>query len=300
VSERHARLRRALLGLSVGDAFGERFFGLQGETILQRAEAREVPPPLWPVTDDTMLALGIAQELNAHGTIQTQRLLERFAALYAWDPRRGYGGGMHELFGAMARGGDGATVAAAMFGGTGSMGNGSAMRVAPLGAFFADDLGRCAEEARRSALATHRHTEGIAGAIATAIAAASLWRNRDVTDIAAAVFEDVLAACPAGRVRDGLSAAAALERSEGWWVAATRLGTGGRILAEDTVPFCVWMATKHPRDFETALWETVSGMGDRDTTCAIVGGLIANTAPQIPAGWSAAREGPAELSALSA
>jgi ADP-ribosylglycohydrolase len=28
-------------------------------------------------------------------------------------------------------------------------------------------------------------------------------------------------------------------------------------------------------DFEEAMWTTVAGLGDRDTTCAIVGGIVA-------------------------
>src|SRR6266699_4849057 len=65
------------------------------------------------------------------------------------------------------------------FGGQGSMGNGSAMRVAPLGGYFADDLERCAEESRASSLVTHTHPEGVAGAIAVAVAAAVAWQLRD-------------------------------------------------------------------------------------------------------------------------
>ena len=43
------------------------------------------------------------------------------------------------------------------FGGEGSMGNGGAMRAAPIGAYFADDLDRVAREARASAEPTHAH-----------------------------------------------------------------------------------------------------------------------------------------------
>jgi signal transduction histidine kinase len=39
------------------------------------------------------------------------------------------------------------------------------MRVAPVGAYFADDYGRVVDQARASALATHTHPEGIAGAV---------------------------------------------------------------------------------------------------------------------------------------
>jgi ADP-ribosylglycohydrolase len=47
------------------------------------------------------------------------------------------------------------------FGGNGSFGNGAAMRVAPLGAYFAADPDRAAAEARLQAEITHSHVEGM-------------------------------------------------------------------------------------------------------------------------------------------
>jgi ADP-ribosylglycohydrolase len=46
------------------------------------------------------------------------------------------------------------------------------------------------------------------------------------------------------------------------------------VISSDTVPFVIWCATRHLDDFEAALWETVEGLGDRDTTCAMVGGIV--------------------------
>ena len=62
-------------------------------------------------------------------------------------------------------------------------------------------------------------------------------------------------------------------------------------LAQDTVPFALWCVARHLGDFEEAMWRTVSGLGDRDTTCAIAGGIIA-AAPtaSIPSEWLDARE----------
>jgi hypothetical protein len=40
------------------------------------------------------------------------------------------------------------------------------------------------------------------------------------------------------------------------------------------------------------LWNTVAGLGDRDTTCAIVGGIVSLVeGVTIPPRWMAAREG---------
>ena len=43
-------------------------------------------------------------------------------------------------------------------------------------------------------------------------------------------------------------------------------------------------------DFEEALWRTIAGMGDRDTTCAIVGGIVGLSSRQVPTAWIARRE----------
>lgn len=51
-----------------------------------------------------------------------------------------------------------------LFYGQGSYGNGAAMRVAPLGAYFADDLALATQQARLSAEVTHAHAEGLIGA----------------------------------------------------------------------------------------------------------------------------------------
>ena len=77
------------------------------------------------------------------------------------------------------------------------------------------------------------------------------------------------------------------------------LADGTKVISQDTVPFCIWSAARHLRDFEEAMWSTVSGLGDRNTTCAIVGGIIA-TDPRvvIPPEWLEARESLDRMSAI--
>jgi poly(ADP-ribose) glycohydrolase ARH3 len=58
----------------------------------------------------------------------------------------------------------------------GSLGNGAAMRVAPVGLLFKDDLDRVWEEARLSALPTHVHPVGVEGAQVMALAVALAMR----------------------------------------------------------------------------------------------------------------------------
>ena len=70
------------------------------------------------------------------------------------------------------------------------------------------------------------------------------------------------------------------------------LGNGSKVTAPDTVPFALWSASHMLHDYAESLWTTVSALGDRDTTCAIVGSITILTAPEttVPAAWLAARE----------
>lgn len=68
-------------------------------------------------------------------------------------------------------------------------------------------------------------------------------------------------------------------------------GFAGSLLPH-TIPFALYCASLHLDDFGEALWATVGGLGDRDTTCAIVGGVVALATgiEGIPPAWRQARE----------
>ena len=168
------------------------------------------------------------------------------------------------------------------------MGNGGAMRAAPIGAYFSDDFARAASEARHSAEVTHAHPEGQAGAIAVAVAAAWVTRGGAQPD---EMFETLLNHTPDGETRAGIARAANLPAEYDVRTAVSVLGNGTQVISQDTVPFALWCAARHLGHFEEALWSTVSGLGDRDTTCAIVGGIVAlGNAAQIPVEWLESRE----------
>jgi ADP-ribosylglycohydrolase len=290
--ERLARAKRSLDGLSVGDAFGERFFvnPIHVEGLIAE---RAIAPAPWQFTDDTVMALSIVEILAERGAIDRDLLAARFGARYRLDRGRGYGGTAHGILERIALGEPWSEVAPSVFGGGGSMGNGGAMRSAPIGAYFFDDLARAASEARASADPTHAHPEGQAGAMAVAVAAAWVGSGRpDPRQL----FEAVLAHTPAGATRAGIEKAASIPRDARVDVVARLLGNGSQVISADTVPFSLWCAARHlgrsPRgDYEEAMWTTVSGLGDRDTTCAIVGGILtACPETDIPSDWLEARE----------
>lgn len=277
----------------MGDAFGEQFFAPY-PVISTLLENRRAPRPPWWYTDDTAMALGIAEVLARRGNIDQDDLAHTFARNYCREPTRGYGGGAHEILSAISRGIPWREASYQAFGGMGSLGNGGAMRVAPVGAYFADDLEAVVAQARASAEVTHAHPEGQVGAIAVAVAAAFAWRFRHApetvrgTDLLTFVLDHL----SPGPTQRGLLQARTLPTETSVEAAASLLGSGRRVTAPDTVPFTLWCAARHLDCYEEALWATVSGLGDRDTTCAIVGGIVALSAGResIPPSWLAARE----------
>jgi ADP-ribosylglycohydrolase len=279
--ERLERARQSIDGLSVGDAFGVYHGSSPSRTL--------VAGP-WGYTDDTNMALSVFAILRQFGKIEQDALASSFADYY--DRERGYGPAMHRLLRLIRDGGDWRMLAPALFGGQGSFGNGSAMRVAPVGAYFADDLAMAAEQARLSAEITHCHPEGIAGAVAVAVAAAVAWQRREGLPPRSTFIDDVLPHIPDSEVKRKVRIARDLPPGTPVLQAADLLGNGSQISCQDTVPFVLWCAAEYLYDYEEALWACGSARGDRDTTCAMVGGIVVMyTRPQaIPPEWIKRRE----------
>jgi ADP-ribosylglycohydrolase len=290
-NDRRAGAVASLRGLAVGDALGSCFFIPSN---LPALAARTVPPDPWWWTDDTEMACSVFAVLDHHGRIDQDALAASFAAHHDFD--RGYGPGVNRMLRLIRQeGGDWRELAASGWEGRGSWGNGAAMRVAPLGAYYAHGaqgrgateelLDRVAGAAPASAEVTHTHPEGVAGAVAVAVAAALAAARPDLAG--EPLLRAVAAWTPAGQVRDGVTNAAALLALSDSRSAAASLGNGREISAQDTVPFCLWAVAKYSRSFEDAFWATAAAGGDVDTTCAIVGGIVAARTglAGIPAQW---------------
>jgi len=317
-------VKRALLsleGLAHGDAFGELLqeHYLGGNTAGFRAavSARAVPVEVerWFWTDDTAMALGVVEALLRWGTLRGecgdevdsddalcgQRGLARIFARNAsrLGPRQ-YSCATADMLAALdATHGAGWRQLSER---ACSKGNGSAMRIAPLGAFFADSMPeRIVEEATLATTVTHTHPEAVDGACAVALAAACIARNpaavlpRDVLEHALAPLpqtSSVRALC--SRIACDGAAPLSLDFAE----AASVLGNGEPPTCCNTVPFALWSACKflHERasnklDFEGLMWGVASAGGDVDTNCAIVGGIVAAAAGPVQlAPWLSLRE----------
>jgi ADP-ribosylglycohydrolase len=289
-AERLAYARASLEGLSVGDGFGERFFWLKDPAAYLRQHT--MPSAPWNFTDDTNMALSIYAVLRQHGHIEQAALAYSFGKHYDWG--RGYGPAMHGVLQQFVAGRDWHPVSRGLFSGQGSYGNGAAMRVAPLGAYFADDLGKVVEQAHLASEVTHAHPEGIAGGIAVAVAAAVAQNLRGQPAPSRAEFIDsVLPYIPVeSEVWTTVRKARDLPANSSLDFVISVLGNGDRVTAQDTVGYCLWCAGEKLTHYEDALWLTMSGGGDVDTNCAIVGGIVTcyTAAEAIPQAWIEARE----------
>ncbi len=260
------RFRGCLIGQAVGDALGALFEGQWPEHIHERVKStrklmRYTKDDLW-YTDDTQMAIGIAETLAEHRQIIEPKLCEAFVANY--NPSRGYGMGARKVLDAMEDGRDYRAVAERHFPG-GSFGNGAAMRVAPVGLFFRQDVKLVIEQARLSALPTHLHPLGIEGAQLLAIAIAYAARSEEFDR--AEFFDELLENCQSDDYREKLEAAIEIDD-------AADLGTlGNGIEAIESVPTAIASFALTPHSYEETIGNVILLGGDTDTMAAMAGAL---------------------------
>lgn len=285
--------KRALDGIALGDCFGQTFF-VPDKIARQRIKDREILNEPWFFTDDTVMAIGIYRILEKYGKIDQDKLARVFAENYALDWHRGYGGTAHSILQSIGEGKDWREVAAEAFDGMGSMGNGGAMRVAPIGAYFADDMDKVLYYARASAEVTHAHIEGIAGAMAIA-AASALFLNKRLGYYFGegdTFLNDIADKLPESDTKYKILSAISIKKENSIDFVVSVLGNGMMLTAQDTVPFCLWCAVYYYTSMEEALWTAVSALGDRDTICAIVGGMVSLYVDELPQKWLGYMEHP--------
>jgi len=285
--------KTSLLGLSIGDALGETFFG-PAEIISARINNRELQEGNWFFTDDTVMGIGVYNILSRFGAINQDELAKEFADNYAIDNYRGYGGTAQKILRDIAEGTHWRQAGSGVFDGMGSTGNGAAMRSGPIGAYFYEDAELVIKQAKLAAEVTHTHPEGIAGGIAVALAACICARyGLTGTDLPADNFYDFITGhMPASEVKAKIQKAQKLPGDYDIRTIVSVLGNGTNLTAPDTVPFALWCAANHTGSFSEAIWTGISALGDRDTIAAIIGSIVVLSAgsTSIPNQWIAQAE----------
>jgi poly(ADP-ribose) glycohydrolase ARH3 len=274
----------SMVGSAVGDAIGELAFWRSGEARLRSKIAQS---DVLVYTDDTAMAIGLAESITQVGRLDEQHLGDTFRANYKREPWRGYAMGPPTVFRMVERRGMSYSEAArSLFGGQGSFGNGAAMRIAPVGLFFHDspDL---YEQARVSASVTHAHPVGVNGAAVLAWAIAQAVKLDPQEPFPLEFFSQGLvdfARTP--EIRDKMGLVRTLLAEDVHPPDAVRR-LGRSVAVHQSMPFAVYAFLRHPKSFEACLFCAILNGGDQDTlgamACAVSGAYLGIEA--IPQGW---------------
>ena len=224
---------------------------IAGDIIGSVYEARPIKTTEFPLfgrhatfTDDTVMTVAAAYAILRDVDYTTA--FKSFGRQY---PNAGYGGFFYSwIFSAESQPYN-------------SWGNGSAMRVSPIGFAF-DTLDEVLRQAEKSAAVTHNHPEGIKGAQATALA---IWLARRGEDKAAI------------RRQIGKRFGYDLDRT----VDDIRPGYRFDVSCQGSVPESI-VAFLDSNDFEDALRLAISLGGDGDTMACIAGGIAQAYFGEIP------------------
>jgi ADP-ribosylglycohydrolase len=228
-----------MLGAIAGDIIGSVY---EHENV--KATSFPLFRPSSRFTDDTVLTVAVADCL-----IHQANYAKKFEDYYYQYPNAGFGGGFQDWAGSREHKP------------YNSWGNGSAMRVSPVGFAF-NDLQQVLDEAKRTAEITHNHPEGIKGAQATATAIFLARTGGTKAEIKR--FVESSFGYDLSRTLDEIRPAYSFD-----------------ISCQGTVPQAI-TAFLESNDFEDAIRKAISLGGDSDTLACITGGIAEAFYKKVP------------------
>lgn len=233
-----------MLGAIIGDIIG---------SIWERNPTNNYNFPLFSpknhFTDDTVCTIAVADAL-LHNSEDYGKYIQKWCRKY---PNRGYGGRFAQW------------IASDNPQPYNSYGNGSAMRVSPIGWMF-ETPGDLFDQAAKTAECTHNHPEGIMGAQAVAFAIRGCRVLREESKGKKITKEDILLG--------GLDHAVMLyyEWPQNFELDISKYVNKFDVTCQGTVPVALWIVL-HSTSYEDAVRQAVALGGDADTLGAIVGSI---------------------------
>jgi len=222
-----------MLGSIAGDVIGSVYEGTRHN--VKTPNFHPLFHPYCQPTDDTILTVAVADSI-----LHDADLVATLRAYFTRYPNVGYGGSFLRWAGSSTR---------APYG---SYGNGSAMRVSPVGWAYSS-LEDVLHHAARTALVTHNHPEGVKGAQATAAAIFLARTGSDKTAIRA--FIEQTFGYDLHRRLDDIRAVYTFDVS-----------------CQGSVPEAI-IAFLESTGFEDAVRKAISLGGDSDTIACIAGSI---------------------------
>ncbi|MFQ6040646.1 MAG: ADP-ribosylglycohydrolase family protein [Candidatus Poribacteria bacterium] len=258
----------ALLGAFVGDALGMPVEGYSAAMISQRYGVLN-EMVFGRYTDDTQMMIGIAESLVHCKGFNGEDMAQRFVSNF--DLTRGYGPGAMMAIDKLRAGYSWDKAGGTTFE-NGSYGNGSAMRIAPVGVFYHDNPKQLRKVAYLSSMITHAHPLGKEGgalqayAIACALETRSLRENGFLQSIKAFLRDDI------DIYHEKIDQIQRLlETDQKPSEVVNTLGNG--ITCFDSIPAAIYSFLSHHESFESAVVYAVNLGGDADTIGAMTGAI---------------------------
>lgn len=262
-----------LYGLALGDALGwpVEFLKMRKINIIYDEEGIKEPPDPARYTDETQMTLAVSEALITAGEQSIDALMEVVTGRFiAWsnspDNDRAPGHTVTEAIRTLEAG-----VSWRESGVAHAEGNGSAVRVAPIGYLYQHDLDRLRDVAHAIGIATHAHptadAASVAGAVAIKLALDGVHPENYVEYLIDSVqnisreFVDVLSKVE--HVIHWTDEQAALEYIGSGWV------------GKEVIPMAIYCAARYPDDFVGAVRRAVNIPGDSDSVGCVTGGLVA-------------------------
>lgn len=263
-------MSNVLLGTAVADALGvpfekklvnyEPLVEWDGKTYLG-SEHHGLKPGQY--SDDTQMSLMVAESLILNHGFNPDDLAARYMDWLVSGRARGYGkttlmavqnlqAGKHWSESGIA----------------GSMGNGTAMRAAPFGVYFRNDLYSLANICKIDSAITHASDDAEAGSIAVALAAAYAVNN-DMDNL----LEKIWKVLPDCKVKSAIYSLDSLISSEHITPAQALRVLGTKADVRETVPSALYCFLKFD-NYHEGIVAAIKAGGDTDTTAAIVGALF--------------------------
>ena len=300
-----SKFKGSMIGGLIGDCLGAPFEFKYNDKLVpmkkivtfledvKNMEDDKAPDDYFSYTDDTAMAKQIAITFIEKKSLESEELARNFTKEYFKEPWRGYGGSVVEVFDKLRRSNfcDPFKPAAEQFEGSGSYGNGAAMRAHTIGlACCRSTEAETVRTGERLARLTHSHQLGVTGGVIQAAAVRQALHSVTPRDILASVSSLASQLEPHGETLFQRK----LKLLEGFMSeqredvdhqeVATELGND--VSAVDSVPTALYCAlsvlddqnTDSADKFEAVLRLAIRMGGDTDTiasmACALAGGHL--------------------------
>lgn len=258
-----------LVGTAVGDALGVPFetFLINNPALIDwdgssflGSKYHGLAPAQY--SDDTQMSIMVAESLVNNG-FSPNDLSQRYVEWFFSGVARGYGKTTQLALTSIKNGKHWSES-----GIVGSLGNGTAMRAAPFGVYFRNDIKQLIDAVKIDSAITHVSEDAEAGAIAISLAAAYAV-NKDTEFL----LDKIGGYLPDCKLKKTIFSLDSLINSDNISAPQALRVLGTKANVQETVPSALYCFLKFD-NYHDAVVAAIRAGGDTDTTAAIVGALF--------------------------